>query len=149
MATTPVLTDQTGQQILKALNENNALLGDIRTSLRQLDTAENLVISGLATKKTEEDSYTFYPEFDGEKLLKAYELGIDMLLSLYDHFKKEKYRIPFSHKGVMNHPTTGELLMHTFNFVSNDSNNPLGKPSTYVVNYAIKTKATTLSGGAL
>ena len=75
MANTPVLTDQTGQQILKALN-------DIGQGLKQLAEVNMFVASAVAFKSSADEDYKFYPATDGEKLLQAYELGTDMLLSI-------------------------------------------------------------------
>lgn len=143
MANTPVLTDQTGQQILKALNETNAQLGGIGQGLKQLGEANMFVASAVAVKASADEDYKFYPATDGEKLLEAYELGTDMLLSIYDQFAKKTYRIPFSEAVLMGG------VMWQFKFTSNDNNNPIGAPSTYAVGFVINGKGTSVTGGTL
>ncbi|MBR3842555.1 MAG: hypothetical protein IKM38_04700 [Christensenellaceae bacterium] len=141
MADTPVLTDQTGQQILKALNENNALLGEVRQELKALGTiVTNPVfpIAATVTKKTTDENGLISIAKDdivvhapGAEILAAYAEQRTLVLWMEDTDSKKRYRIPFERAGVL------ADIMWSFTFVSNDNNNPLGEPAEFVISHVI------------
>ncbi len=150
MATTPVLTDQTGQQILKALNENNALLGEVRQELKALGTiVTNPVfpIAATVTKKTTDanglisiSKNDVVVHASGAEILAAYAEQRTLVLWLEDTDSKKRYRIPFKQAGVL------ADVMWSFSFISNDNNNPMGEPTEFSISHIIgSTSAASMS----
>lgn len=120
MAMEPVITEKTGQQLVKALNGVAREIG--------LLTRESFEIGAVKVDTN------LYAALDGAEIVKAYKQGRNLVLSLYDAAKMTQYRIALTN-AVFN--VNGDQQIWTFNFESRDGCNPYGSAYGFSIMYII------------
>ena len=142
MAEVPVMSDMTGQQLVKAQIESNALLSDVLMELKKLNGVVEtpvFVIKGRVSKTRDENgkvtAATLSLDTSGTDLHKAHEEGWPLVLWVDDTIDGCKYSIPYYH-AIYNENTANPALSNwTYSFVSLTENNPVGHVSPYVISY--------------
>lgn len=130
MAQTPVMTDKTGQQIVKGIND---LVGAIE-SLHE-DYFE------IAAVKVDTNLYT---ALSGEEIVAAHKKGRSLMLSLYDTTKMAQYRIGLT-SAAFN--VNGEQQIWSFNFESRDGCNPFGSAYGFSIMYIVSERLMMFANG--
>ncbi len=152
MAKVPVMSDMTGQQLVKAQIESNALLSDVLMELKKLNGVVEtpaFVIKGRVSKTRDENgkvtAATLALDTSGADIYKAHEEGWPLVLWVDDTIDGGKYSIPYYH-AIYNENTANPAFNNwTYSFVSLTANNPVEHVSTYVISHYPTANLTTPS----
>ena len=171
-ANVPVMTDQTGQQIVKSLREGNALLesvlGAINTQIKgvadelnAMRTAEHPFIVYAGMERVEKSGVVDYRPIlatRGADIYEAYTEGRPLYLSVCDNsLRKEDDSVVSTNEapkvyqlGLTSVDETFLSLLNkiAFNFVSADGNNPYGESRSFNIMYSVSTHMTDVTVSA-
>ena len=143
MANLPVITERTGQQLVKALNDTKDNLADILRELKKqngiVETPVFAIEAKVASKEKDEDGsvkkITVTLDTAIADIMAAHEKGWPLALWLDDKVDGGKYSVPFYKAKYTENETTPNASMWQFTFVSLSENNPFGRISTYTITY--------------
>lgn len=150
-----LLSDQTGQQIVKGLRESNAILENVAKELQAMRTEDKPFIIYAGMDRVEKAGVVDYrPVLAtlGVDIYKAYTEGRPLYLSVCDNSLK---KVADAVVGTQEAPkvyqlsltSVDETFLSTFNkltfmFVSADGNNPYGESRSFNVTYSLTTHMT-------
>ena len=141
MANLPVITERTGQQLVKALNDSKDTLADILRELKKqngiVETPVYAIEAKVDSKEKNEDGsvkkITVTLDTAIADIMSAHEKGWPLALWLDDKVDGGKYSVPFYKATYEENDTNPNANMWQFKFISISKCNPMGRNAMFVI----------------